>query len=138
MYEIFEQLLQKYGVTTYQVSKATGISQSTFSNWKSRRNLLSADKATLIANYFGVSLDYLMTGKEESKEKAPGLTARDERDIEKKLTETLAQLESGDGLMFNGEVLDEETKRLLEISLRSTLESAKIAAKKFTPNKYKK
>lgn len=138
MYEIFEQLLQKYGVTTYQVSKATGISQSTFSNWKSRRNLLSADKATLIANYFGVSLDYLMTGKEESKEKAPELTARDERDIEKKLTETLAQLESGDGLMFNGEVLDEETKRLLEISLRSTLESAKIAAKKFTPNKYKK
>ena len=138
MYEIFEQLLQKYGVTTYQVSKATGISQSTFSNWKSRRNLLSADKATLIANYFGVSLDYLMTGKEESKGKTPELTAHDERDIERKLTETLAQLESGDGLMFNGEVLDEETKRLLEISLRSTIESAKIAAKKFTPNKYKK
>lgn len=64
MYEIFEQLLQKYGVTPYQVSKATGISQSTLSNWKNRRNLLSPDKARLIADYFGVTLDYLMTGEE--------------------------------------------------------------------------
>ena len=66
------------------------------------------------------------------------ISRKDERDIEKKLAETLNQLESGDGLMFNGEVMDEETKRLLEISLRSTLESAKIAAKKFTPKKYRK
>ena len=65
MYEIFEQLLQKFGVTTYQVSKATGIGQSTFSSWKSRRNLIGGDKAKLIADYFGVSVDYLMTGIEK-------------------------------------------------------------------------
>lgn len=65
MYEIFEQLLQKFGVSTYQVSKATGIGQSTFSSWKSRRNLISGEKAKLIADYFGVSVDYLMTGKEK-------------------------------------------------------------------------
>lgn len=60
MYEIFEQLLQKYGVTAYQVSKSTGIAQSTFSSWKSRRNLLSGDKAKKVADYFGVSVDYLL------------------------------------------------------------------------------
>lgn len=65
MYEVFEQLLQKFGVTTYQVSKATGISQSTFSSWKTRRNLLSGEKAKKIADYFGVSVDYLMTGVEK-------------------------------------------------------------------------
>lgn len=65
MYEIFEQLLQKFGVTAYQVSKATGISQSTISNWKSRGNLIRADKAQKIADYFGVSVDYLMTGEEK-------------------------------------------------------------------------
>ncbi len=65
MYEIFEQLLQKFGVTTYQVSKATGIGQSTFSSWKSRRNLISGEKAKLIADYFNVSVDYLMTGEEK-------------------------------------------------------------------------
>ena len=65
MYDVFEQLLQKFGVTTYQVSKATGIGQSTFSSWKTRRNLISGEKAKKIADYFGVSVDYLMTGKEK-------------------------------------------------------------------------
>ena len=65
MYEVFEQLLQKFGVTAYQVSKATGIAQSTLSNWKARRNLIRGDKAQKIADYFGVSVDYLMTGKEK-------------------------------------------------------------------------
>ena len=65
MYEVFEQLLQKFGVTTADVCKATGIGQSTMSNWKSRRNLLSGKNARLIADYFGVSVDYLMTGKEK-------------------------------------------------------------------------
>ena len=65
MYEVFEQLLQKFGVTTADVCKATGIGQSTMSNWKSRRNLISGKNAHLIADYFGVSVDYLMTGKEK-------------------------------------------------------------------------
>lgn len=65
MYEIFEQLLQKFGVTTADVCKATGIGQSTMSNWKSRRNLISGKNAQLIAEYFGVSVDFLMTGKEK-------------------------------------------------------------------------
>ena len=65
MYEVFEQLLQKFGVTTADVCKATGIGQSTMSNWKSRRNLISGKNAQLIADYFGVSADYLMTGKEK-------------------------------------------------------------------------
>ena len=37
MYEIFEQLLQLFGVTAYQVSKATGVSQTTLSNWKKKK-----------------------------------------------------------------------------------------------------
>lgn len=69
MYEVFEELLQKFGVTTYQVSKATGISQSTFSNWKQRQNLIRGDKAKKIADYFGVSVDYLMTGEEKEGER---------------------------------------------------------------------
>ena len=69
MYEVFEQLLQKFGVTAYQVSKATGVSQSTLSNWKARRNLMRGDKAQKIADYFGVSVDYLMTGKEKEGDK---------------------------------------------------------------------
>lgn len=65
MYEIFEQLLRKFGVSAYQVSKETGIAQSTFSNWKSRRNILSPEKLQKIADYFHVTVDYLISGKEK-------------------------------------------------------------------------
>lgn len=65
MYEIFEQLLVKFGVTAYKFCKDTGISQSTISTWKSKGNLISGEIAKKIADYFNVSVDYLMTGKEK-------------------------------------------------------------------------
>lgn len=65
MYEVFEQLLQKFGITAADVCKATGIRQSTISNWKSRRNLISGKNAQLIADYFNISVDYLMSGEEK-------------------------------------------------------------------------
>lgn len=65
MYSIFEQLLQKHGVSTYRVSKDTGIAQSVFSSWKNGISTPKQDKMKKIAEYFGVSVDYLMTGKEK-------------------------------------------------------------------------
>lgn len=59
MYSIFEQLLRERGVTVADVCRATGIKQSTMSNWKKRKNRLSPDNAVLVANYFGVTVDYL-------------------------------------------------------------------------------
>ncbi len=69
MYEIFELLLTKYGVTPYKVSKETGISTATLSDWKNGRSTPKQDKLKKIADYFGVTLDYLMTGNEEPEEK---------------------------------------------------------------------
>lgn len=60
MYDIFEQLLLKNDITTYKMSKDTGISQTTFSNWKSGRSTPKQDKLKIIADYFGVTVDYLM------------------------------------------------------------------------------
>lgn len=136
MYEKFENLLNERGITPYRVHKDTGISTATLSVWKNGKSQPKKDKIEKLCEYFEVPLSYFYENEEV--EKKTMISRKDERDIEKKLTETLNQLESGDGLMFNGEIMDEETKRLLEISLRSTLESAKIAAKKFTPKKYRK
>lgn len=69
MYEIFEQLLQKYNVTTYKVSKETEIAQSVFSSWKNGISTPKGGKMQKIADYFGVTVDYLMTGKEIPEEK---------------------------------------------------------------------
>lgn len=69
MYEIFEALLKERGVTTYQVAKATGISTASFSGWKQGKWNFKQDKLQKIADYFDVSLEYLMTGKGDSEEK---------------------------------------------------------------------
>lgn len=68
MYEVFEQLLQSFGITAYKFCKDTGISQSTISTWKKKNNLINGELAKIIASYFKVSVDYLMTGKELERE----------------------------------------------------------------------
>ena len=70
---VFEQLLSKYGVTAYKVAKETGITTATLSNWKQGKYTPKQDKLQKIADYFGVSLEYLMTGKRRGcKRKSPG------------------------------------------------------------------
>lgn len=69
MYEVFEHLLQSCGVSAYRFCKETGISQSTISTWKKKGNLIKGDLAKKIADYFNVSVDYLMTGEEKESDK---------------------------------------------------------------------
>lgn len=58
--EIFKHLLQNSGITAYQMSKDTGISESLISNWKSGRQLPKYDSLNTLADYFSVSGDYLL------------------------------------------------------------------------------
>ena len=71
MYDIFAKLLELHNVTIADVCRATGISQSVISNWKKRKNQLSAKNLQLVADYFGVSVKYMLTG-ETDKEKESG------------------------------------------------------------------
>ena len=64
MYEVFERLLAQKGVRVIDVSRDTGISNSMFTDWKKGRYTPKTDKLEKIAAYFGVSVDYLLTGKE--------------------------------------------------------------------------
>ena len=69
MYEIFAKLLKEKGVTPYQVSKATGVAQSSLSDWKNGRSKPKYEKMLAISDYFGVSVDYILGN--EPKEKTP-------------------------------------------------------------------
>lgn len=60
MYSKFVELLQKTNTTPYQVAKATGISQSTLSDWKIGRAKPKVDKLLKLAEYFGVTVDYFL------------------------------------------------------------------------------
>lgn len=141
MYEVFEQLLQKHGVTPYKVAKEAGVTQTALSNWKSGRSTPSSKTLQKVADYFGVTVDYLMTGRNEAKEKAPELTARDERDIAKDLDRIMSEIQKGDDgpLYYNGIEIDNASLNLLqnaiEYALRETKKENKV---KYNPNKNKK
>lgn len=74
MYAIFEQLMKREGMTISEVGRATGISPSTFTDWRAGRYTPKADKIKKIADFFGVSVEYLTTGKDTPKESASGKT----------------------------------------------------------------
>ena len=65
-YNIFENLLKMNKTTVYRVSKDTGIAASTLSDWKSGRSVPKLDKIKLIANYFDVPLEYMLTGDQDA------------------------------------------------------------------------
>ena len=143
MYEVFEQLLQKYGVTSYKVAKEAGVTQTALSNWKSGRSTPTTKTLQKIADYFNVTVDYLITGKNESPEedKDSELTARDERDIAKDLDRIMSEIRKGDDgpLYYNGVEIDDASINLLqnaiEYALRETKKENKV---KYNPHKNKK
>lgn len=60
MYKKYEELLRRTGKTSYQVSKDTGIGENILSYWKNGRSKPKADKLKILADYFGVSIDYFL------------------------------------------------------------------------------
>lgn len=60
MYEKFAELLDKTNKSAYQVSKDTGIAQSVLSDWKRGVSKPKADKLKILADYFGVSIEYFL------------------------------------------------------------------------------
>lgn len=135
LYENIMRLCQRAGITGGKLCSELGFSRSTLSDLKAGRVAsLSSAKLQKIAEYFNVPVDFLLGGGHPW-----ALTSRDERDISRRLEETLLQLESGqEGLMFDGEPIDDETRELLYISLKNSLElSKRIAKQKYTPKKYR-
>lgn len=136
IYDRYKAIRDSRNVKDSQVAKETGITKSTFSEWKSGKYTPKQEKLQKIADYFGVTINYLMTGTDDNEEQ-PQLSARDERDISRRLEQTLSDLENQqDALMFDGAPLDEETKELLKASLEHSIRVAKINAKKFTNKRY--
>ena len=60
MYENYAKLRDEKGVTDYRVSQVTKIPPSTFSDWKSGRSKPKTQKLMILADYFGVTVDYLI------------------------------------------------------------------------------
>ncbi len=79
MYSIFVQLCKDHNITTYQAAKEAHIGQSTISEWRLGTSVPRDKTLRKIADYFGVTLEYL---KGESPDPYPdGPTASELREL---------------------------------------------------------
>ena len=63
-YDVFDRLLKEKGYKVIDVAEATGIPQSTFTDWKKGRvKSMKAEAMLAIAEFLHVSVNYLMTGE---------------------------------------------------------------------------
>ncbi len=59
--EKFTRLRDEKGVSEYKIAKATGITASTFSDWRSGRSDPGIEKISKLASYFGVPIEALLS-----------------------------------------------------------------------------
>lgn len=69
--KIFE-LIKERGMSQKDFARATGISQSTISDWKTKRTNPAADKIMVICDVLGVTPIELLTSGEQFKSYEPG------------------------------------------------------------------
>ena len=60
LYKKYQELRDKRGLTDYRVSEDTGITRSTFTDWKLGRSAPKVEKLMKLAEYFGVSIEYFL------------------------------------------------------------------------------
>ena len=60
MYEKYAALRDERNVSDYRVACATGITKSTFVDWRTGRSRPKVEKLKKIADFFGVSIEYFL------------------------------------------------------------------------------
>lgn len=110
MYEIYQKLRDERCLKDSDVAREASVSKSTFSDWKVGRSKPGIKKLQKIADFFGVTVDYLMTGKEDEQKEKDNTD-----DLKQKFEELKELLESGkmQPLRYDGQPIDDNTKELL-------------------------
>ena len=112
-----------------QLEVELGLGNGTISRWKTSSP--NTDKLQKIADYFKVSMDYLL-GRETT------LSKKAQNDINEILSST-EELLKQDGLMFDGNPASPEAIESILSAMQIGMEMAKKKNKeKYTPKKYKK
>ena len=71
-YERYCKIRDSKGYSDSKIASMTGITKSTFTDWKNGRSKPKIEKLQKIASALDVSVDYLTTGKDTEKESVEG------------------------------------------------------------------
>ncbi len=111
MYERFAQLLEETHLSSYRVSKDTGIAQTTLSAWKQGISTPKMDKLQTIAEYFGVTLDWLI-GKSDNRNGSAIFEVNEFINKPKRVApKELKKLLTDEAITLNGRLLNDEDKQ---------------------------
>ncbi|MDU1488426.1 helix-turn-helix domain-containing protein [Ligilactobacillus animalis] len=106
LYLKIKELADKKGVSLAQIERDLNFSNGIISSWKNGR--ASQDKLAAIADYFGVSTDYLL-GRKENESSTEN---QENKDLKKFLEDNL-----DNGMTFGDGKVTEEDREKLEIAL---------------------
>lgn len=135
---------EKKGLKQTQVKERTNINNKTLSGYEN--NVSEPDSNTLatLADLYEVSYRWLLTGKGDMSAKKElsttynaSLTAKDERDIAKRMEKLKKDLINGEGLSFRGEPMSPEAIESVLDAIEFAERQATRANKKYTPKKYR-
>lgn len=72
MVERIRELCRRDGINLKRLEESVGIGNGIIARWS--KSVPSADKLFAVASFFGVSMEYLLTGKETAPAKGPELS----------------------------------------------------------------
>lgn len=135
-----KELRKSKKLTQEAFCKIIGVTQGALSGWENGRYEPDLKSVHKMADYFGVTVDYLLgrevvknnKSKQASDEYESQLSVRDKKDVAKRLDEVIGDMERNEALMFDGEPMDDETKELVKIAIEESIKMAKVMAKKDT------
>lgn len=129
-----KDLAKKRGISLPALESELGFGNSTIVKWD--KSTPNAEKLNAVAQYFGVTMDYLLNGSNHD-----SLSSKDERDIAKDmevLREKLMNEEAGPA-SYDGEPIPAEDAELLLGQIELMMRRLKpINKEKYNPNKNKK
>ena len=120
-----------------ELAELLGVSDKTVSSWEINRTEPKMGMVEKISAALNCKKTDIIGLDDDNIANDFQLSARDERDISRRLEKTLDDLENQqDALMFDGAPMDDQTRELLKASLENSIRIAKVNANKYTPKKY--
>ncbi|WMI81896.1 helix-turn-helix domain-containing protein [Anaerotignum sp. MB30-C6] len=138
MYDRIKSLCKKHGISVNRLEQELDIAKGSLCKMNTSKP--SVERAQKIADYFGVTVDYLMNGEEANQINKFALNDRDKKDIAKDMETIRAKLvNKEDGpASFDGENIDEAEVELVLDSIEMMLKRLKrINKEKYNPYKNK-
>lgn len=124
-----KNLRKDKGRTQEEMSELLNVRRSTYGEYERGKIVPPIDKMKMLADYFGISVDYLMgntnfTTHEQRNEKNP-------LDISKTMRQMLEHLhDDQSALTLDGNLIDGESRELLISSLENSLKMAEMLNKR--------